>query len=76
MSKKPLVAIITGNSNSGSACIKEIYTRYSDKVNVRSVFRSDEKAAPFVKGLLKNKYGENNVRLTNYNMIIINKLQL
>jgi len=48
MSKKPLVVIITGNSNSGSSCIKELFERYSDKVNVRGVFRSKEKAQPFL----------------------------
>ena len=47
MSKKPLVAILTGNSNSGSACIEELFSRYSDKVNVRGLFRSKEKAQPF-----------------------------
>lgn len=44
---KPLVTIITGNSNSGSACIKELFDRYADKVRVRGVFRSEEKAKPF-----------------------------
>ena len=44
---KPLVTVITGNSNSGSACIEELYARYGDKVNVRGAFRSEEKAAPF-----------------------------
>lgn len=44
---KPLVSIITGNSNSGSSCIKELFERYSDQVNVRGVFRSEEKAKPF-----------------------------
>jgi hypothetical protein len=48
MSKKPLVAIITGNSNSGSSCIKELFERYSDKVNVRGIFRSKDKAQPFM----------------------------
>jgi NAD(P)H dehydrogenase (quinone) len=47
MSKKPLVAILTGNSNSGSACIEELFSRYSEKVNVRGLFRSKEKAQPF-----------------------------
>ena len=44
---KPLVTVITGNSNSGSACIEELYARYGDKVNVRGAFRSEEKAVPF-----------------------------
>ena len=47
MSKKPLVCIITGNSKSGAACIKELFDRYSDKVSVRAIFRSKEKAQPF-----------------------------
>ena len=47
MSQKPLVSIFTGNSNSGSACIKEIFDRYADKLRVRGVFRTKEKAAPF-----------------------------
>ena len=48
MSKKPLVAILTGNSNSGSSCIKELFERYSDKVTVRGIFRSKDKAQPFM----------------------------
>ena len=48
MSQKPLVSIMTGNSNSGSACIQEIFERYSDKLRVRGVFRTKEKAQPFV----------------------------
>jgi hypothetical protein len=48
MSKKNLVAIITGNSNSGSSCIQELFERYSDKVTVRGIFRSKEKAQPFI----------------------------
>lgn len=44
---KPLVSIVTGNSNSGASCIKELFGRYSDKVNVRGVFRSEEKAKSF-----------------------------
>lgn len=48
---KSLVTIVTGNSNSGSACIKELFDRYADKVRVRGVFRSEEKAEPF-----KNNY--------------------
>lgn len=44
---KPLVAILTASSKTGSYCIQEIYARYLDKVRVRGVFRSDEKAAPF-----------------------------
>lgn len=41
---KQTVAIITGNSNSGSACIKELFERYPDKLNVRGIFRSADKA--------------------------------
>ena len=52
MSKR-LVAIITGNSNSGSACIKELFEKYSDKVQVRGVFRSKEKSEPFQKSYPK-----------------------
>lgn len=44
---KPIVAIVTGNSNSGSSCIKELFEKYSDRVQVRGVFRSEEKAKPF-----------------------------
>jgi uncharacterized protein YbjT (DUF2867 family) len=50
---KPLVAVITGNSNSGSACIKELFDRYTDKVKVRGVFRTKEKAEPFQKSYPK-----------------------
>ena len=51
MSRKQIVTIMTGSSNSGSACIHELYSRYSDKVHVRAAFRSADKAKP-----LKDKY--------------------
>lgn len=44
---KQTVAIITGSSNSGSACIKELFERYPDKLNVRAAFRSADKAKPY-----------------------------
>ena len=44
---KPLVTVITASSNSGSHCIHELFKRYSDKVAVRAVFRSEEKAKSF-----------------------------
>jgi nucleoside-diphosphate-sugar epimerase len=46
-----LCSIVTGNSNTGSACIEELFTRkdYSGNVKVRGVFRSEEKAEPFAK---------------------------
>ena len=46
-------SIVTANSNSGSACIEELFTRedYLGKLKVRGVFRSAEKAEPF-----KEKY--------------------
>jgi uncharacterized protein YbjT (DUF2867 family) len=44
---KKLVTIVTGNSKSGLYCIEELFTRYSDKLNVRGVFRSEDKARPF-----------------------------
>ena len=44
---KPLVAIVTANSNSGSSCIKELVEKYNGKVQIRAVFRSEEKAKPF-----------------------------
>ena len=48
-----LCSIVTGNSNTGSACIEELFTRedYLGKLKVRGVFRSAEKAEPF-----KEKY--------------------
>lgn len=46
---KPLVTVITGNSNCGSACIKELFVKYASKVRVRGVFRSEDKAAQFRK---------------------------
>ena len=46
MSKK-VITIVTGNSNSGSACIAELYKRYGNKYTIRGVFRSEEKAKPF-----------------------------
>jgi uncharacterized protein YbjT (DUF2867 family) len=51
-SNKFLVSIVTGNSNSGSACIEELLKTYSDRVSIRAVFRSEEKAQPF-----RLKYG-------------------
>ena len=47
MSKKQVVTIMTASSNSGSACIHELYAKYSDKVHVRAAFRTLEKAKPF-----------------------------
>ena len=47
----PIVTIITGNSNSGSSCIAELFKRYNDKVSVRGAFRGADKAEP-----LKQKY--------------------
>lgn len=44
---KPLISIFTANSNSGSACIREIINKYSNRVRVRGVFRSEEKARIF-----------------------------
>ena len=41
------VSIVTGNSNSGSACIAELFEKYPLELNVRGVFRTEEKAAPF-----------------------------
>lgn len=43
-----LIAIITGNSNSGKYCIEELFTKYKDlNFKVRAAFRSAEKAKPF-----------------------------
>ena len=44
---KPLVAIVTANSNSGSSCLQELVEKYNDKVQIRAVFRSEEKANPY-----------------------------
>ena len=46
-------SIVTANSNSGSACIEELFTRenYVGKLKLRGAFRSAEKAEPF-----KEKY--------------------
>ncbi|CAF1117376.1 unnamed protein product [Brachionus calyciflorus] len=41
---KPLVSIFTANSNSGKSCLKELVEKYSDRVNIRAVFRTEEKA--------------------------------
>lgn len=49
MSDLPICAILTGNSNSGSACIKEIFEKYSDTLKLRGVFRTKKKAQPFEK---------------------------
>lgn len=48
-----ICSIVTGNSNSGSACIDELYKKYSNNLKVRGVFRSDAKAEA-----LKKKYSE------------------
>ena len=48
MSKsKPLVTIFTANSNSGKHCVEELFKNHADKVRVRGVFRSEQKAEPF-----------------------------
>lgn len=47
MSTKPLVSVITANSNTGRYCIEELFGKYADNVRVRGVFRSEEKAGPF-----------------------------
>lgn len=44
MSDLQVCTILTGNSNSGSACIKEIYEKYPDTLRLRGVFRTKEKA--------------------------------
>eukprot|EP00045_Choanoeca_perplexa_P001437 m.19656 g.19656 ORF g.19656 m.19656 type:complete len:304 (-) comp10940_c0_seq1:216-1127(-) len=44
----PTVAIVTGNSNSGSAALNDLLTRYNGTVKVRAAFRSQSKAAPFI----------------------------
>ena len=43
---KPLVSIVTGNSNSGLSCIAELTSKYAGQLNIRAVFRSLEKAEP------------------------------
>lgn len=47
MIDKPLVAVITASSNSGSACVDELMSRYLDEVRVRAIFRTEEKATLF-----------------------------
>ena len=42
-----LVSIVTGNSNSGSACIDYLMNNHSSSLNVRAVFRSEEKSKPY-----------------------------
>ncbi|RNA11569.1 NAD(P)-dependent oxidoreductase [Brachionus plicatilis] len=49
MSQKPLVSIMTASSNTGSACLHELYTKYSNNVRIRAVFRSQEKSTVFAK---------------------------
>ncbi len=44
---KRRIVVFTGNSNSGSACIEEVYAMYADRVVVRAIFRSEEKAGPY-----------------------------
>ncbi len=46
-----LVSIVTGNSNSGSACIDYLVSNHAGSINVRAVFRSEEKSKPY-----KEKY--------------------
>jgi NAD(P)H dehydrogenase (quinone) len=44
---KKLCTIVTGNSNSGSACIDFLFGKHASTLNVRAVFRSEEKSKPF-----------------------------
>ena len=46
MSALPVCAVITASSNTGSACIEELLTRYAGTVVVRAAFRTEERAAP------------------------------
>ena len=39
---------MTGNSNSGSACIKELYAKYPNACKITAAFRTKEKAQPLV----------------------------
>jgi uncharacterized protein YbjT (DUF2867 family) len=45
--RKRLVSVFTGNSNSGRRCIDHLVKQFSDLVNVRGVFRTEDKAALF-----------------------------
>ncbi|CAF0993392.1 unnamed protein product, partial [Brachionus calyciflorus] len=49
MSQNPLVSIMTASSNSGSACLHELYKKYSKQVRIRGVFRSQEKSEIFAR---------------------------
>ena len=40
------MCVFTGNSRIGLACLKELFRHYSWYMNVRGVFRSEEKAKP------------------------------
>lgn len=42
--RRPTVCVFTGNSRIGSACLKELFRHYSWYMNIRGVFRSEEKA--------------------------------
>jgi uncharacterized protein YbjT (DUF2867 family) len=52
----PTVAIVTGNSNSGSAAIADLLDRYNGTVNVRAAFRSESKAAPLIEKYSSNPH--------------------
>ncbi len=42
-----LYSIVTGNSNSGSACIDYLMKNKISNIEVRAVFRTEEKSKPF-----------------------------
>ncbi len=42
----PTVSVIIASSQTGATCVRELLTTYAGRVNVRAVFRTEERAAP------------------------------
>jgi hypothetical protein len=40
------VAVVIASSQTGDKCVRELLTKYAGRVNVRAVFRTEERAAP------------------------------
>lgn len=47
MNNRQVCTIVTGNSNSGSACIDQLLTSSTNQFTVRAAFRTNEKAKPY-----------------------------
>eukprot|EP00730_Choanoeca_flexa_P011956 TRINITY_DN2973_c0_g1_i1.p1 TRINITY_DN2973_c0_g1~~TRINITY_DN2973_c0_g1_i1.p1 ORF type:complete len:303 (+),score=88.30 TRINITY_DN2973_c0_g1_i1:122-1030(+) len=50
---KPVIAIVTANSNSGTGAVEDLVLKHAGKVHVRAIFRTEAKAQSF-----QDKYGD------------------